>query len=275
MQTLTEGATVTLNNGVQIPQIGLGVWKCEGDQAYDAVTWALECGYRHIDSAAVYGNEAEVGKAIRASGIPRQEIFVTTKLWTDDHSSDRVKPAFERSCDLLGLDYVDLYLSHFPVAGKRLDAWRALEEIAHDKRCRAVGISNYTINHVQEMLAQTSVVPTINQVELHPFLYQRNLIQYCHSKNIRIQAYSPLTHGQRLHHPAVVKIAEKYQRSNAQILIRWSLQHDLIVLPKSKNRERIRENLQVFDFTIDAEDMAALDGLHEDFRTCWDPTSTP
>jgi diketogulonate reductase-like aldo/keto reductase len=272
---LRLSSSVTLNNGVAMPRLGLGVWKCSGKEAAQAVSWALEAGYRHIDTARVYGNEAEVGRAVRESGIPRAEIFVTTKLWTDDHGYDSALKAFDQSLARLGLDYVDLYLSHFPVTGRRLDAWRALEKIASQGKCRAVGVSNYTVDHLKELLGSSSLVPAANQVEFHPFLYQKELLGFCRERRIQLEAYSPLTHGKRLGHPGVVSVAKRLERTPAQVLIRWALQHDLVVIPKSSRRERIVENGSVFDFELSAADMAELDGLDENLRTCWDPTGTP
>jgi diketogulonate reductase-like aldo/keto reductase len=268
-------STVTLNNGVKMPRLGLGVWKCAGKEAEQAVAWALEAGYRHIDTARIYENEAEVGRALRASGIARKEIFVTTKLWTDDHGYDQALKSFDASLARLGLDYVDLYLSHFPVSGKRRETWRALERLVADGKCRAVGVSNYTVAHLEDILAQSSVVPAANQVEFHPFLFQRDLLAFCRERKIQLEAYSPLTHGLRLKHPAVIEVARRLGRTPAQVLIRWALEHDLVVIPKSSRRERIIENGAVFDFSLGAENKASLDGLDEGLRTCWDPTGTP
>lgn len=269
------GSAITLNNGIQMPRLGLGVWKCSGPEAERSVAWALEAGYRHIDTARIYENEAEVGKAIRASGIPRQEIFVTTKLWNDDHGYDSALKAFDRSLKLLGLDYLDLYLSHFPVPVKRLEAWRALERLSTEGKCRAVGVSNYTVAHLEQLQKGSHLTPVVNQVEFHPFLYQKELLTYCQKHRIVLEAYSPLTHGQRLGHPTVKAIADRMKRSPAQVLIRWALQHDIVVIPKSSRRERIFENAAVFDFELSDGDQAALDGLDEGLRTCWDPTETP
>jgi diketogulonate reductase-like aldo/keto reductase len=268
-------STLTLNNGVKMPRLGLGVWKCSGAEAEKAVSWALEAGYRHIDTARIYGNEAEVGRAVRSSGIAREEIFITTKLWTDDHGYESALVSFDRSLSKLGLDYVDLYLSHFPVSGKRLETWRAMEEIVQGGRCRAVGVSNYTAGHLEEVVSGADLVPAVNQVEFHPFLYQQDLLAFCRGHKIQLEAYSPLTHGQRLDHPTVREMAARHDRTPAQILIRWALQHDLVVIPKSSRKERIFENASVFDFSLSATDMGALDALDEGLRTCWDPTGTP
>lgn len=233
---------------------------------------AFEAGYRHIDTASLYGNEESVGAAVRASGIPREEIFVTTKLWNSDHSSP--EGAFEKSLRRLKLDYVDLYLIHYPVP-QRLRSWRALEKLKQQGKSRSIGVSNFTTRHLAELLAQTDIAPAVNQVEFHPYLYQRELLEFCISRGIVIEAYSPLTQGERLNDRKLLTVARKYRRSSAQILIRWAIQHNLAVILKSANANRIRENAAVFDFEITDEDMQALDNFHENLRTCWDPTNAP
>jgi diketogulonate reductase-like aldo/keto reductase len=273
---LSLDTTVTLNNGVEIPVLGLGTYlSSEGERTKKAVLEALAVGYRHIDTAAFYRNERTIGVAIRESEVDREEIFVTTKLWNDDHGYDSVLTAFAESLDRLGLDYVDLYLIHFPVQGLRLKSWRALEHLLDEDKCRAIGVSNYMQWHLEELLNNSTVTPTINQVEFHPFLYQKELLDFCHSRGIRLEAYSPLTKGRKLSDNRLAAMGEKYQKSPAQILIRWSLQHDLVAIPKSSNSARIRENAEVFDFSIAPEDMKTLNGLHESFRSSWDPSRTP
>lgn len=265
--------TAKLNNGVEIPYLGLGVYLARaGEQAQNAVRWALKTGYRQIDTAKFYANERDVGAGVRSSDVPREEVFVVTKLWNSDHGYEQTLQAFERSNNALGLDYVDLYLIHWPVEGKRTESWRALLEIYATDKCRAIGVSNYTIRHLEELLADSPVVPAVNQVEFHPFLYQKELLEYCRAHGIQFQAYSPLTKGQRLNDANITRIAEKYGKSNAQIMIRWVLQHDVVVIPKSSNRERIRENADVFDFEISEEDMAFLDSLDERSHITWDPS---
>lgn len=269
-------STITLSNGVEIPRLGLGVFQtAAGEEARRAVEYALEAGYRHIDTAKIYRNEADVGEAIRRCGVPREEIFVTTKLWNSDHGYDAAQRACDASLKSLGLAYLDLYLIHWPVQGLRNESWRALTKLLEDKKCRAIGVSNFTARHLKELLDSSPVVPAVNQVEMSPFLYQKELVQFCRDKGICMEAYSPLTKGQRLNHPAIKEAASKYGRSPAQILIRWALQHDFIVIPKSSKRERIIENGQVFDFEIDAADMKSLDNLDEGLRTSWDPTNVP
>jgi len=286
---LSIASTIELNDGHAIPRLGLGVWLiAAGQNCESAVRAALAAGYRHIDTAAFYGNEASVGKAIRASGIAREHIYVTTKLWNNAHGDPA--PALERSLGKLKMDYVDLYLIHYPVP-ERLRSWRVLEGLRASGKTRSIGVSNFTIRHLTELLAKTGTVPAVNQVELHPYLYQRELLEYCRENHIVIEAYSPLTHGERLADPKLLAIARKYPsegrqigsaaapaagtKSAAQILIRWGLQHDAVVLPKSANRQRIVEDADVFDFAISADDMQMLDGFNENLRTCWDPTNAP
>jgi diketogulonate reductase-like aldo/keto reductase len=271
--TLNINSKLTLNDGSGIPCLGLGVWKTpNGKECEAAVLAALELGYRHIDTAAIYGNEESVGAALRKSGIPRGEIFVTTKLWNDDHG-DPVN-AFNGSLKRLKLDYVDLYLIHFPVPARNR-SWTIMEGLHASGRTKSIGVSNFTIRHLNELLAIAKTVPAVNQVEIHPFLSQRELRQYCASKQIIVEAYSPLTHGKRLDDRQLLEVARKYSKSPAQILIRWGLQHGMVVLPKSIHAERIEENAAVFDFDLSAEDMTRLDNLNENLRTCWDPTDAP
>ncbi|MGE5305402.1 MAG: aldo/keto reductase [Alphaproteobacteria bacterium] len=290
--------TLTLNDGHSIPQLGLGVWQTRAGKTCEAaVLAALEAGYRHIDTAAAYDNEESVGAAIRASALRREDIFVTTKLWNDDHRDP--ERALDASLRKLRTDYVDLYLIHFPVPERR-KSWRALEALQRQGKARSIGVSNYTIRHLTELLAEAGTVPAVNQVEFHPYLYQRDLLEFCVGKGIVIEAYSPLTHGKRLDDPRLVAIARKYSKagvqpesqwskvpfmhevsrrlgikSTAQILIRWALQHRLVVIPKSARRGRILEDADVFDFEISQEDMQLLDGFNENLRTCWDPTHAP
>jgi diketogulonate reductase-like aldo/keto reductase len=274
--TLTIESTTTLNNGVEMPMLGLGTWQIrDGKPVRRAIEWALEAGYRHIDTAAMYGNERGVGQAVRESGVPRAEIFVTTKLWNDDHGYDRALRAFEESLRKLDLDYVDLYLIHWPVPGTRQETWRALEKVYNEGRAKAIGVSNYTIRHIEDLLGSAEVAPTVNQVEFHPWLYQKDLLEYCREHEIQLEAYSPLTKGNRLDNPQVGEIAEKYGKSPAQILIRWALEHDVVVIPKSSDKQHIRDNADIFDFEISEQDLCRLDDLDENYRCTWDPTSEP
>ncbi len=255
-----------------MPVIGLGVWQAKGDEAVQAVEWALEAGYRLIDSAKIYGNEREVGRAIRRSGIKREELFVTTKLWNSDQGYESAMRAFDVSLEALGLDYIDLYLIHWPISQFRKESWRALERIASSGRCRAIGVCNYTIEHLEELRKYSTIKPAINQVEFHPFLYQNELLEYCQKNNIQLEAYSPLVHGERLSDVRITEIAKRNNKSNAQVMLRWGIQHGTVVIPKSINSNRIKENIDIFDFELGKEEMQILDSLNEDFRTCWDPT---
>ncbi len=265
-----------LVHGGKIPVLGLGVWQAAaGEETRSAVREALSCGYRLIDTAGIYGNEKQVGEAVRASGLPPGEIFVTTKLWNADHGYDATIRACRASLSNLGLPSIDLYLIHWPVEGKRIDTWKAMVALREEGLCRAIGVSNYTIAHLTELLEVSPVVPAVNQVEFHPFLFQKELLGFCRKHEIVLEAYSPLTRGERLSDRQLVSIARKYGKSAAQILIRWALQHDVVAIPKSVNSARIRENAQVFDFAISAEDMKTLDTFDENQRYCWDPTGVP
>lgn len=265
-------ATVTLNNGRTMPRVGLGVWQSSG-KTKSAVLTALQSGYRHIDTAAVYGNEAQVGAAIAESGVPRDQVFVTSKLWNNDQGYDKALLAFDASMKRLKLEYLDLYLLHWPVAGLRLDSWRALEQLAAEKRVRTIGVSNFLVPHLRELKAAAQVLPAVNQIELSPFLQRRETVALCKELGIVLAAYSPLTRGQRLGHPVVAGISKRSGRSPAQVLLRWGLQHDFVVLPKSVTPARIHENAELFDFSLDAEAMTELDALDEGLVTGWDPAT--
>ena len=257
-----------------IPQLGLGVYQSPpGAPTREAVLAALRAEYRHIDTARVYRNEADVGAAVRASGIPREQIFVTTKLWNDDHGYDAALRAFDASVARLGFDYVDLYLIHWPVAGKRRESWRALERLVADQRARAIGVSNYLGPHLAELLAHANVPPAANQIELSPFLQRRDTVALCRAHGIVVEAYSPLTRGQRLGHPVVRAIANEVGRTPAQVLLRWGIQHDFVVLPKSVRTDRIVENAAIFDFALTARQLQQLDALEENLATGWDPAT--
>lgn len=269
-------AVLPLNTGASIPQVGLGVWQTpRGEVTREAVASALRLGYRHVDTARIYGNERDVGLGLRDSGVAREQVFVTTKLWNDDQGFDSALRAFDASLGRLGLEYVDLYLLHWPVAGQRLDSWRALERIHAEKRARAIGVSNFMPAHLEELLAHAQVVPAVNQIEVHPFLQHRETRALCAKHGIVVEAYSPLTHGRRLGHPVVTSVAARVGRSPAQVLIRWAIQHDMVVLPKSSREARIQENAAVFDFTLDAAAMKALDDCEEGLATGWDPRTQP
>ena len=265
-------ATLPLRSGAAIPQVGLGVWQTPaGATAREAVREAVRVGYRHVDTARIYGNEADVGAGVRASDVPREQLYVTTKLWNDDHGYDRALRAFDASLQRLGLDYVDLYLLHWPVAGKRLDSWRALERLYEEKRARSIGVSNFLVPHLEELLGAAKHAPAVNQIELTPFLQRRDTVALCRKHGIVVEAYSPLTHGRRLDHPVLADVARRTGRTVAQVLLRWSVQHGNVVLPKSTRPARIAENARLFDFTLDARAMADLDALDEGLVTGWDP----
>jgi len=273
---LDPGSKAKLNNGVEMPLLGLGVYQSPaGRITQDAVKFALKIGYRHIDTARIYNNEADVGKAVRESGVPRGEVFITTKLWNSDQGYESALQAFESSLRRLGLNYLDLYLIHFPVPGVRNESWKAMKALLKQGKCKAVGVSNFTIPHLEELLKTTDTIPAVNQVEFNPFLYQKELLNYCHEKRIQLEAYSPLTRGEKLAHPKNKALAAKYSKTPAQILMRWSLQHGLVVIPKSVREERIRENSQVFDFNLTDQDIGVLDSLNENMRVNWDPTNIP
>jgi diketogulonate reductase-like aldo/keto reductase len=275
MNTLAT-TTLTLSSGAKIPQVGLGVWKTpSGRTTRKAVHAALELGYRHVDTARIYGNEADVGAAVLSSGVPRAEIFVTTKLWNQDQGYDEALRAFDASLAGLGLDSVDLYLLHWPVAGRRLDSWRALERLYEEGRARSIGVSNFLVPHLNELLRTAKHVPAVNQIELSPFLQRRDTCAWCREHGVVVEAYSPLTHGKRLDHPTLVRVAQRAGRSVAQVLLRWSLQHGNVVLPKSTKPERIAENGALFDFVLDERAMSELDALEEGLTTGWDPAEQP
>lgn len=273
---MTTGAaippTIALNDGHAMPRVGLGVWKAgKGEETVNAVEWALAAGYRLIDTAAIYGNEEEVGEGIRRSGVPRGEIFVTTKLWNDDQGYETTLAAIGRSLQKLRMGYVDLYLIHWPSPDFRLDhperenkrreTWKAMEEIRDSGKARSIGVSNYTIDHVKEMDGYARIPPAANQIEFHPFWYRRELMEECHRRGIAVEAYSPLSRAKKLGDPRIAAIARKVGRTDAQVLLRWNLQHGNIVIPKSVHRERIEENIGIFDFALSAADMRALDAL--------------
>ncbi|HKJ93561.1 MAG TPA: aldo/keto reductase [Longimicrobiales bacterium] len=279
---LTIDSTVPLRQGAsdspRIPLLGLGTYRSpRGAATHNAVRRALELGYRHVDTAKAYGNEADVGAAIRESGVAREDVFVTTKLWNEDHGFERTLGALDGSLRRLGMDYVDLYLVHWPVEGLRLESWRALEALLTEGKARAIGVSNYMVRHLDELFGHAAIVPAVNQIELSPFNLEsrRDVVDLCRERGIVIEAYSPLTKGRKLDDPGLARIAEKHARTPAQVLIRWSLQHGFVVLPKSVTPDRIAENAAVYDFVLDDEDMAALDARDEALATGWDPTDAP
>jgi diketogulonate reductase-like aldo/keto reductase len=260
-------ATTVLNNGVHMPWLGFGVYKAEkGDEVVQAVVTALEAGYRSIDTAAFYDNEEGVGQAIAESSVPREEIFITTKVWNDRHGYDETLAAFEESRQKLGVDVIDLYLIHWPVTGKHKDTWRALEKLYREGKVRAIGVSNYLVHHLKDLLNDAEIVPMVNQMEYHPWLQQPDLHNFCKDNSVQLEAWSPLTRGEKFDDPLLVKLSEKYGKSPAQILIRWDLENGVVTIPKSVTPKRIQANIDVFDFELSEEDMAELNGCDEELR---------
>ncbi|MBP3965317.1 aldo/keto reductase [Paenibacillus lignilyticus] len=272
--TKTISSGVTLNNGVVMPWLGLGVWQGrpeDGAHVEHAVRTAIEAGYRSIDTAAAYRNEQGVGRAVRASGVPREEIFVTTKVDNANQGYDATLKAFDKSLDELGMDYIDLYLIHWPVSAHYMETWRAMEKLYAEGKVRAIGVSNFQIRHLDTLLAACSVVPAVNQVEYHPRLTQKELQGYCNGKGIQLVAWSPLMLGRLLEEPLVQELAGKYGRTGAQIVLRWDLQNGVVTIPKSAKAERIYENADIFGFELSLGDMERLDALNRNERSGMDP----
>ncbi|MBD3229540.1 MAG: aldo/keto reductase [Candidatus Lokiarchaeota archaeon] len=263
---LTLQSRKKLNNEIEIPILGFGTWQLNGKRAIKTVSWALEMGYRLIDTAEMYGNESEIGSVIKDSGIDREKLFITTKVWISNLGFDTTLEAFEKSLERLQISYVDLYLIHWPANERWTESWKALEKLYSEDQVRAIGVSNFNIELLKTLLEQFSVKPVVNQVEFSPFLFQKELLEFCQSNNISIMAYCPLTRGKKLEKPVLKSIAAKYNKSSAQILLRWGLQHRIIEIPKSGKKDHIKENSNVFDFKLDNQDMEKLDDLNEDFR---------
>jgi Aldo/keto reductases, related to diketogulonate reductase len=268
--------SVALNNGVHMPWFGLGVFKVqEGNEVVDSVKTAIKHGYRSIDTAAIYRNEEGVGQAIaeaiREYSVPREELFVTSKVWNSDQGYQSTLDAFELSLKKLGLDYLDLYLIHWPVKGKYKETWKALEHIYKSGKVRAIGVSNFHVHHLEDLLAEAEIVPAVDQVELHPYLTQVGLREFAQSKGIQIEAWSPLAQGLVLKDPAIEALAAKYGKTAAQIVLRWNLQSGIVTIPKSVQPARIVGNADLFDFELSAEDVAAIDALNRNQRVGSDP----
>jgi 2,5-diketo-D-gluconate reductase A len=265
---MTQVPTITLNDGHQIPQLGFGVWQVSNDDIINSVSKALEVGYRHIDTAAIYGNEEGVGQAIADSGISRDELFITTKLWNTEHDRDQVVPAAQESLKKLGLDYVDLYLIHWPTPGNDdyLDAWLGLEDVQQAGLSRSIGVSNFQPDHLQLIVARGSVVPAVNQIELHPTFTQKDVVLVNDELGIKTEAWSPLGLGEDLNDPTIVRLAGQHERTPAQVILRWHLQQGRIVFPKSVTPSRIEENFGVFDFRLNDDDLEAIDGVNRNNR---------
>ncbi len=274
--SLAIADTTLLNNGVAMPWLGIGTWQsAAGRETEQSVAWALELGYRHVDTAALYGNEADVGRALRASGVPRDQVFVTTKVWNDDLRGRRVREAFDLSLKKLGLDRVDLYLVHWPVPGAYLEAWKVLEDLLAEGRTRAIGVSNFLVPQLETLLAKARVVPAVNQVEWHPWLQQPALVEFCRKHAIAFQAWSPLMQGRVGEEPELVRLGQRHGKSPAQVAIRWGLQRQVVMIPKSVRRERIAENAAVFDFELSADEVSAIDRCDRNLRLGADPSDFP
>ncbi|ABO66160.1 aldo/keto reductase [Geobacillus thermodenitrificans] len=268
--------TTTLHNGVKMPWFGIGVFKVEeGPELVNAVKTAIKHGYRSIDTAAIYGNEVGVGQGIREgmkeTGISREELFVTSKVWNTDLGYESTIAAYETSLTKLGLEYLDLYLIHWPVEGKYKDAWRALETLYKEGRVKAIGVSNFQIHHLEDLMKDAEIKPMVNQVEYHPRLTQKELQSFCQEHGIQLEAWSPLMQGQLLNNEVLQEIANKYNKSVAQVILRWDLQNGVVTIPKTTKEHRIVENASVFDFELTEEDMKKIDGLNQNHRVGPDP----
>lgn len=273
MKQITDiKGTFTLHNGVEMPYLGLGVYLSQdGQEVVNAIKWAVEAGYRHIDTAAIYNNEEGVGRGISECEVPREELFVVSKVWNADQGYDTTLKAFDESLKRLDLEILDLYLVHWPVKGKYKSTWRALERLYHEKRVRAIGVSNFLIHHLNDLLGTANVVPMVNQMEFHPYLVRKELLEYCNTKKIQYEAWSPLMQGKIFGLEVFKSLAKKYNKTIAQIVLRWDLQNGVITIPKSSKKERIISNSEVFDFQITAEDMAFLNAMDRSQRFGPDP----
>ncbi len=265
-----------LRNGVDIPAVGFGLWKNVIPGVVNkSVKSAIGAGYRHFDTAQIYMNERFFMNALQKSGVERKDVFITTKIWNGNQPDGKFQKSLDKSLNKLDTDYVDLLLLHFPVTKTRQKAWRFMEQAYKDGKAKSIGVSNYTIKHLEELLGECSVKPMVNQVELHVFLQQPELLAYCKKNDIVVEAYSPLAHGNGLDDPVLIEIAKKHGKTTAQIMIRWCIEVGAVPLPKSTHEERIKQNIDVFDFKLDASDMKKLKSLDKNLRTCWDPTDTP
>ena len=272
-----KNSTVTLNNGIEMPRLGLGVFRVENSpELINAVKVAIENGYRSIDGAAIYGNEEAMGEGIRQgikeAGISREDLFITSKVWNVDLGYESTIAAYEASLERLGLDYLDLYLIHWPVEGKYKEAWRALEHLYKEGRVKAIGVSNFQVHHLQDLLSDAEIKPVINQIELHPYLSQQKVREFCKENDIQVEAWSPLMAGNGLLENETLKeIAKKYNKTAAQVVLRWDLQSQVVTIPKSTNEKRLIENIDVFDFNLSDDDIAKIDSLNKDLRVGPDP----
>jgi len=267
-------STTTLNNGVEMPWFGLGVFQVpEGSEVIQSVKWAMEAGYRSVDTASLYANERGVGTAIRESGVPREEVFVTTKLWNSDQGYNSTLKALSGSLVRLGMDYVDLYLVHWHVNGKSLDTWRAMEELNESGLARAVGVSNYTVQQLEELVEHGKIAPAVNQVEFHPRLLQPELLKFCGDHGIRVEAWCPIMRGAVKDIPEISEIATAHGKTEVQVVLRWDLQHGVVTIPKSVHRDRIFSNAEIFDFELSEAEVAAIDALDRNERIGGDPNN--
>lgn len=264
---------VTLNNGNTMPLFGLGVYAMHGKECEDAIATALQTGYRLLDTAAMYENEKETGNAIRNSGIKREEIFVTTKVANYNQGFESTLKAFDESFKKLNIEYVDLYLVHWPIKGKRKETWQALEKLYNEKKVKAIGVANYLIPFLEELKTYATIVPVVNQVEFTPYLFLKDLLDYCNGYSIQLQAYSPIVRGKKNNDERLVALANKYNKSPVQMMLRWAIQHNVSTIPKSANPDRIKSNFNIFDFTIAEADMQAMDALNENYRIVDNPIS--
>ena len=259
--------TVKLVNGIEMPYFGLGVFKThEGSEVENSVKWALEAGYRHIDTAAIYKNERGVGNAVKASGIDRKDLFITTKAWNDNQRSGKVMEGFEESLKLLQTDYVDLYLIHWPVIGKYTSTWKVMEDIYRSGRAKAMGVSNFLQHHLEDIFTIAEIKPMVDQVECHPYLVQQPLIDFCQQNNIVYEAWSPIMRGEVNTIPLFIELSEKYKKTPVQIVLRWDLQKGIVTIPKSVHKDRIVSNAEIFDFELTQDDIHRIDGLDKNER---------
>ena len=269
---LNLNSRITLNNGIEMPVFGFGTYQLKDEKiVIETVSAALESGYRLIDTAQMYDNEDFVGEAIKSSGIPREEIFVTTKLDNNQHGYDNSKRSFDESLDRLNLDYIDLFLIHWPIQGLRLESWKALIDIYNQGGAKAIGVSNYTIRHLKELFANFEIRPAVNQVEFNPFNYHKEILSFCNDEGIKLEGYTPLSRTNKFKNKTIQELANKYSKTPAQIMLRWAVQIKVIPIPKSSHKERIKENSDIFDFNIEKEDMERLNSLNENYRLAIDP----
>lgn len=265
-------STTTLANGVEMPWFGLGVYKVQdGSEIVKTVHTALDLGYRSLDTATLYENEKGLGEAIQTANVAREDLFITSKVWNTDQGYQSTIEAFDTSLQLLGLDYLDLYLIHWPVRDKYKETWKALETLYKQKKVRAIGVSNFHIHHLQDVMKHADIKPMVNQVEYHPKLTQKELHAFCHKENIQLEAWSPLMRGRLMDNPTLQKIAVAHHKTVAQVILRWDLQHQVVTIPKSIKPERIAENANIFDFELTNEEMATIDSLNENIRTGKNP----